>query len=182
MKNMGLRDDILESLLPTKWSRWIAALSIASGTASFFLPEFLKLVCIKISECTALLLRISTPLFLWLLGSLIVLAIVVQYSKVLKVQKQAPLPISTPVAKPSKLPKEQTHILLLLFKQGELLTFQIAQSLNMLEDIAKYHLKKLTKEDFVREINLPGIGPPGQSSWFITDNGKKYLIENRLIS
>jgi repressor of nif and glnA expression len=50
------------------------------------------------------------------------------------------------------------------------------------EEIVKYHLQELAKRGFVREINLPGIGPPGQSSWFITDKGKKYLIENKPIS
>ncbi|MCJ7654143.1 MAG: hypothetical protein MUO97_02385 [Dehalococcoidia bacterium] len=50
------------------------------------------------------------------------------------------------------------------------------------EEIVKSHLRKLAKSGLVKEIDLPGIGPPGQSSWFITDKGKEYLIENNLIS
>jgi hypothetical protein len=162
----------------------IAGSSITLGINAIFLPEFLKLLCIKLSDHTTLLIRIATPLFLWLLGAFIVLSIVVQYSKTLKTQKQPPLPILPPIVKPTQLPKEQKNILLLLFEQGELLTFQIAQGLNMedKEDIVKYHLQELAKRDLVRGIHLPGIGPPGQSSWFITDKGKKYLIENKLIS
>jgi len=175
---MGLRDDILESLLPTKWSRWIASLSIISGIAVFFLPESLKLLCIKISDSTALLLRISLPLFLWLLGSLLVLAIVVQYCKTLKTQKQPPSPILPPIAKPVQLPKEQIEILLLLLKQGELFIFQITQTLNISEPIIKYHLQELYKNNFI----LQGLPTKPGRPWHITDKGTKYLIENKLIS
>jgi hypothetical protein len=182
MKNMNYLDQILEFWLPTKSSRLIAGLSITLGVGAFLLPEFLSTLSIQIPGHLALLIRIVTPILLWLLGSLLVLHTVVQYSKTLKAQNQLPPPIPQAISKPVKLPKDQEDLLILLYKQGELLTFQIAQSLNMTEDIAKYHLKELTPKKFVREINLPGIGPPGQSSWFVTDKGKKYLIENKLIS
>ncbi len=89
-----------------------------------------------------------------------------------------------PIVEPIEPPKEQTDILILLFKEGEHLTFQIAQMLTMekKEEIVKYHLQELTQRGFVTEIDLPGIGPLGQSSWFITDKGKKYLIENKIIT
>jgi len=142
------------------------------------------MLCIILSDHTILLIRIAMPLLIWLLGSLLVLYTVVQYYKNFNSQKQLPPPIPPPIAKPTELPKEQTDILLLLFEQGELLTFQIAQRLNMedKEEIVKYHLRELTQKKFIKELSLPGIGPPGQHSWFITDKGKKYLIENKLIS
>jgi len=175
---------ILEAWLPTTWSRLTAGASISSAIGAFFLPEFLRLLCIQISDRITLLIRIGMPLLVLLSGTFLVLLIVVQHSKTLKSQKQPQLPMPLPVAKPTQLPKEQIDILRLLFEQGELLTFQIAQRVNMeqKEDIVKYHLRELTKRDFVREIGLPGIGPPGQSSWFATDKGKTYLIENKLVS
>lgn len=179
---MNYLDQILETLLPTKSSRLIAGSSITLGISAIFLPEFLKLLCIKLSDHTTLLIRIATPLFLWLLGALIVLSIVVQYSKTLKAKKQAPLPIPPPVAIPTQLPKEQVAILIHLSKQGELFTFQIAKLLDISEDITKYHLQELRKKQFVRELTLPYKGLPNQHSWTINDKGKKYLIENKLIS
>lgn len=180
---MSLRDDILKDLLPTKWSQWIASLTIISGIASFFLPHPLKLLGIGLSPCTELLLRISLPLSLWLLGSLIVLAILVRHCKAINPPKRTAPPPLPLLGKSGKLPKEQTDILLILFKQ-ELLTFQVAQHLNMekKEDIVKYHLQALAKKGFVREITLPIKGLPGQTSWHIIDKGKAYLIENKLIS
>ena len=87
-----------------------------------------------------------------------------------------------PAAKPAVLPKEQLDILILLSRQGELFTFQIAKLLDISEDIAKYHLQELHKKQFVGELTLPYRGLPGQHSWTINDKGKKYLIENKLIS
>ncbi len=74
-----------------------------------------------------------------------------------------------------ELPKEQIDILHLLFREGEQLTFQIAQSLNMedKEEIVKYHLQDLSKRGLVSEIGWPVSGLLGQSSWRETKNGKK---------
>lgn len=81
------------------------------------------------------------------------------------------------------LDKEKTDILLLLHKnKGELFTFQIAKTLNISEDIAKYHLEELRKNKLIERSDLPYRGLPGQQSWALNDKGTKYLIENKLIS
>jgi predicted nuclease with TOPRIM domain len=78
------------------------------------------------------------------------------------------------------LDKEETEILLFLFNHhSDALTFQIAKSLNLSEDIAKYHLEELHQKKFIR-ISFPIV--PGQDSWTIEQKGKKYLVENKLIS
>ncbi|MBU4445017.1 hypothetical protein KJ656_08060 [bacterium] len=78
------------------------------------------------------------------------------------------------------LDKEKTDILIYIHKNIEdTLTFQIIQSLNMSKDIVKYHLQELCKEQFINE-GLPYL--KGQQSWNINDKGKKYLIENKLIT
>ena len=182
MNKMNYLDQILEVWLPTRWSRLTAGLSITSGTGAIFLPEFLKLLCIQLSDHTILLLRIAVPLLIWLFGTFLVLLMVVQYSKTLKTQKQPPLPILPSVVKPAQLPKEQVDILMLLSRQGELFTFQIVQILNISNDIAKYHLQELRRNKFVTESSLPYRDLPGQHSWSINDKGTKYLIENKLIS
>jgi hypothetical protein len=175
---------ILESWLPTTWSRRTAVASIPIAVGAFFLPEFLRLLYIETSRCTTLLIRIGTPLLVLLFGTFAVLLMVVQYSKTLKSEK-APSLLMPPLSpKINKLPKEQTDILIVLYKYGEHLTFQIAQRINMekKEDIVKYHLRELAPKGFVKELTEAHSGPRGQSSWFITDKGKKYLIENKLIS
>ena len=179
---MNYRDQILELWLPTKSSRLIAGLSTTLGASAFLLPEFLNTMSIRTPCHLTLLIRIGSPLLIWLLGSLFVLHTVVQYSKTVKVQKQIPLPIPPSVAKPTQLPKEQIDILVLLHKQGELFTFQIAKLLDISEDIAKYHLQKLRTNKLITELGLPYRGLPGQHSWHINDKGKEYLIENKLIS
>lgn len=180
---MKYLDQILELWLPTKLSILIAGLSTTLGASAFLLPEFLNIMSIRIPCHLTLLIRIGSPLLLWLLGSLFVLHTVVQYSKTLRSQKTSPPPILSPIAKLPQLSQELIDILIVLFS-NELLTFQIAQKLNMenKEEIVKSHLRKLANGGFIKEINLPGIGPPGQSSWFITNKGKDYLIENKLIS
>ena len=179
---MSFLTPILENWLPTKWSRLIAGSTTTLVPISVALPEFLQRFDIQLSKENTLLIRVSVPLVLLWIGTFLVLLIVVQHSKTLKSQKQPQLPMPLPAAKPAVLPKEQLDILILLSKQGELFTFQIAKLLDISEDIAKYHLQELRKKQFVRELTLPYRGLPGQHSWTINDKGKKYLIENKLIS
>jgi len=168
--------EFLESWLPTKWSRWVTALTIMLTGVSIGMPEFLLKFDIKLSKENTLLIRVSVPLLILFLGTLIVLLIIVQYSKVLKVQKQ---PASAPPEPMTKLPKLQESILLHIHRHiSGSFTFQITKSLNMSETIAKYHLQELHKSNFIRQ-GLPY--KPGQT-WLITDKGTKFLIENKLIS
>lgn len=79
-------DQILEFWLPNMSSRLIAGLSITLGIASVALPEFLTLLYIKPANHVTLLIRLVSPLLIWLLGSLIVLHRVVQHFKVFRGQ------------------------------------------------------------------------------------------------
>jgi hypothetical protein len=183
MKKMSdLVKAILETWLPTTWSRLTAGASISSAIGAFFLPEFLRLLYIQISDRITLLIRIGMPLLVLLSGTFLVLLIVVQHYKTLRSQKQPPSPMPQPVTKPAVLPKEQVDILILLSRQGELFTFQVTKLLDISEAITKYHLQELRKKQFVMELTLPYRGLPGQHSWTINDKGTKYLIENKLIS
>jgi len=85
---MNYLDEILEFWLPTKWSRLIAGLSTTLGIISYFLSDFLNTINIQIPYHLTPLIRIATPLLIWLLGSLFVLHIVVQHAKTTKSQKQ----------------------------------------------------------------------------------------------
>jgi len=173
---MKYLDEILEFWLPNKPSRLIAGMSITLGIASIALPHFLRLIHIKVEEHIALLIRIATPLLIWLVGSLFVLLIVVRHCKTLKTQRQP----TTALPKPKiKLKKLQKSILLHIHKNiDSSFIFQIVQTLNISEEIAEYHLQTLHEINFI-EQGLPD--KPGRP-WHITDKGKKYLIENKLIS
>ena len=79
------------------------------------------------------------------------------------------------------LDKTKTDILLYIFdhQHSDPLTFHIAQSLDISEVIAKYHLEELQKNEFIKE-GLPVLA--GQQSWGLKSKGKKYLIENKIIT
>lgn len=78
---MNVWESILEEWLPTKWSRIIAASSVTLAGPAFFFPEFLHKLGIQISDNAELLLRISTPAVLLLVGIFVVLALVVRHSR-----------------------------------------------------------------------------------------------------
>ena len=180
IKIMSLIDQFLEACLPTKWSRLIAGLTIVTVGVTTYLPEFLQKYDIQLTKEKILLIRVTAPLLILLLGTFLVLLMVVQHYKNIKSQKQPHSPMPMLTTKPSVFPKEQVDILLcILEKTGDTLTFEIVQSLKMSEDIAKYHLQELCKKEFIGE-GLPIL--PGQQSWNINDKGKKYLIENKLIT
>jgi hypothetical protein len=174
---MKYLDEILEFWLPNKLSRLIAGMSITLGVGAYFLPEILTSLNIKMLDHLILLIRIAMPLLIWLVGSLSVLHIIVQYCKTLKGQSH--LLSAVPKSK-TKLTKLQKAILLHIHKHiGDSLTFQIVQTFNLSEDIARYHLDELCKNEFIRK-RFPVL--PDQDTWCIDDKGTKYLIENKLIS
>jgi len=77
------------------------------------------------------------------------------------------------------LDKVKTNILLLLSKRQDRLTDeQIAQTIKTNLQIVKFHLQELTIKHMVDRalsINSP-------SQWYLAQEGRKYLIENKLIS
>lgn len=115
---------------------------------------------------------VNTPTPLWA-----TIALVLLLGGYIYLKKPKFHPFSSPT---TTLPKYQKDILLYLLNHvGDTLTFETVNLLNTSEDIAKYHLQELHKKQFISE-GLPVL--QGQQSWLITDKGKKYLIENRLIT
>ena len=115
---------------------------------------------------------VNTPTSLWATIALVLLLGGYIYLKKPKVHS-----FSSPTI---TLPKHQKDILLYLLNHvGDTLTFEIVNLLNTSKDIAKYHLQELRKKQFISE-GLPIL--PGQQSWNLNDKGKKYLIENKLIT
>jgi len=118
---------ILETWLPTKWSKLIAGLTIALVVPSTRLPEFLRYVQIEMTNPTALLIRTGMPLLVLLSGTFLVLLMVIQHSKTLKSQKQPQAPMPILAKKPAVFPKEQIDILLCIFeKTGDTLTITLS--------------------------------------------------------
>jgi len=164
---------ILKDILPTKWSRYIAALTALLVIPVSRLPLYWPLSKLVTTKIEIQLFQALLSILTILIGALIILIIVLNHLKNSKI-------LIATTAKKTELPQFQKDILLYLYKNiGDTLTFQIIQTLNISEDIVKYHLQELLKEQFVDK------GPPvlpGQQSWNITDNGKKYLIENKIIT
>ena len=179
---MNYLDQILEFWLPTKPSRLIAGLSTTLGAGAFLLPEFLNTLCIRLPDHLTLLVRIATPLLIWLLGSLFVLHAVVQYSKSIKAQEKPPLTTPIPVAQPIQLPKEQINILKFLFKQNKLPIEQIAQALGYEIQVATFHLQELKINNMVSCAPSHFRNEPPSWKWSLAQEGRRYLIENKLIS
>src|SRR5207253_2525908 len=69
----------LTQWLPVRAARWTAAVAIAVAVASFGLPEFFEKLEIPLARESKLLVRISVPLAVALLGTLIVIALVLRH-------------------------------------------------------------------------------------------------------
>ena len=68
-------DEILESLLPGKWSRWIAGSTITLAGLSWYLPQFLQGLGLQFPILKKLLPQIIGPITLLFLGSFVLLVI-----------------------------------------------------------------------------------------------------------
>ena len=173
-KNMNYRDEILKAWLPTKWSRLIAGASLTLGAVSYVLPDFLNTINVKLPDHLTLLIRIGSPLLIWLLGSLFVLHIVVQYSKILRTKNQFPEPPQI-----TNLPKDQIIILVLLFKphyQKGLTSDAISKLLSLEIQTVNYHLEELERHKMVyAHWRAPRM-------WTLIQQGRRYLIEDKLTS
>lgn len=91
------------------------------------------------------------------------------------------------------LDEESVTVLKLLFSRDNLTAEQIAQSLNVALQIAKFHLEELKTMGMIRshtvyrEVSRQGAfgtvhGRQGYSAWSLDQRGRKYLIENKLTS
>ena len=70
-------DEILESLLPGKWSRWIAGLTIPLAGLLWCLPQFLQGLGLQFPTIKKLLPHIIGPVTLLFLGTFTLLVITV---------------------------------------------------------------------------------------------------------
>ncbi|MFZ3123392.1 MAG: hypothetical protein WA104_08570 [Thermodesulfovibrionales bacterium] len=84
----------------------------------------------------------------------------------------------SPVSHSNLLNENESNILLLLSKYEELIDEQIARSLNLNLQVVKYHLQELDDKKMIGcslTINSP-------TQWYLNHEGRKYLIDNKLIS
>jgi DNA-binding MarR family transcriptional regulator len=81
------------------------------------------------------------------------------------------------------LDKSQIFILIFLSQQQKSVqTSHIAQSVNMAQQIAKFHLEELKRKKLIKHsIGLQGINR-GNDIWSLAHEGRRYLINHRLIS
>ncbi len=76
---MSAVDEVLVEWLPSRAARWVAAGTLALAAASFGLPEFFEKLEVPLARDAKLLIRVSAPLALALIGTLLVLALVLWY-------------------------------------------------------------------------------------------------------
>jgi alanyl-tRNA synthetase len=80
------------------------------------------------------------------------------------------------------LDEAKINILKLLFKQDKLVTQQIAQSLNFEIQTAKFHLEELKVNNMLsHNLTRDKLGSP-MMTWSLAQEGRRYLIENKLTS
>jgi hypothetical protein len=88
------------------------------------------------------------------------------------------------------LDKASVNILKLLFKQDNLTSEQIEQTLNITLQIAMFHLEELKVKGMVKQQTIYNE-PPSTGNWFkrqgilawaLEQKGRKYLINNNLTS
>jgi hypothetical protein len=76
---MSTLTDIVKSALPTKWSQWIAGLSMPLLPTSFFFPEFLQKLNMPVSAQVELPVRVAATSTTGLLATLLVLVLVLHH-------------------------------------------------------------------------------------------------------
>lgn len=73
--------NVLEDILPTKWSRWSAATTILLTPLAYNLPSILPASWQAESEISSFLTRCILALLTLLIGTLVVLLLVIHYSR-----------------------------------------------------------------------------------------------------
>jgi hypothetical protein len=81
MNIQTIYESILEEVLPTPWSRRVAAITAPLSVSSLFLPNFLKKMDIVLIPEASLYIRLVLPLLILLTGTLTVLFLVVRHHK-----------------------------------------------------------------------------------------------------
>jgi hypothetical protein len=99
---------------------------------------------------------------------------------------------SAELLKPKHIEEPQISILKLLFSHEQLTTEEVAASLHLQLQAAQYHLVELKNVGMVDSGRFsqqrPGAGPfdlPSlikYSAWIIMQPGRKYLLDNKLVS
>lgn len=83
-----------------------------------------------------------------------------------------------------RLEEAREKILLILAAHEGISDRQIAQSIGVGEQIAKYHLEELRKSKFVRDSHFMGSDWSGEASrteWSIAQPGRAYLVTHGLL-
>jgi len=75
------QSDFLEYILPTKWSRWSAATTMLLAPLAYNLPTILPASWQAESEVSSFLIRCILALLTFLIGTLVVLSLVIGYSR-----------------------------------------------------------------------------------------------------
>lgn len=74
-------ETVLEDMLPSPWSRRVAAITAPLSISSLFFPNFLKTIGMELTPEASLYIRLVLPLLILLTGTLTVLVLVVRRLK-----------------------------------------------------------------------------------------------------
>lgn len=77
----SIYEAVLEDVLPTPWSRKVAAITVPLSISSLFVPNFLKKIDMELIPEASLYIRLVLPLLILLTGTFIVLLSVVRHHK-----------------------------------------------------------------------------------------------------
>lgn len=175
-----LQDHILESLLPTKLTTLIMGSTISLTLLSIGLPNFLQTLDIQLSAEKTLLLRITAPLGILCVGTLIVLLLVVRHCNHIKItQNQQPLltPITSKEEFEEKAIVTDTHekVMEMLFQKPSTVE-NICKTLNLTKEETNFYLFDLYKHSMV---SAPAPYASGPEEWRICQGGREYITDKR---
>jgi len=179
---------ILEDILPTKWSRYIAGLTMLSVLPVSRLPLYWPLSTLVTTNTEIQLFRALLSVSTILIGALCCLALIIRdYHKKAKEYKTA---IEFKNKKNGKdtigktihdKPLDEIAIKILLFlwkQQAKITDKEISQALSFDFQIVKFHLVEL--EEYKMIHGTLAAGQP--RLWSLVQEGRKYLIKDKLIS
>ena len=174
-----LQDYILESLLPTKLTTLIMGSTISLTLLSIGLPNFLQTLDIQLSAEKTLLLRITAPLGILCVGTLIVLLLVVRHCNNLKTaqNQQSLLPSKQDEKPEEKISVTEMHekIMELLFQKPSTVE-NICNTLKLTKEETNFYLFDLYQHSMV---SAPTPYASGPEEWRICQGGREYVMDKR---
>ncbi|WP_157265766.1 hypothetical protein [Thiobacillus thioparus] len=171
--------EILDELLPTKWSKWVATTTITVTFAAPFLYEGLQKIGIHVEAFQSPYLRLLFASVSANAGLILLLALILRHVSEISSRLQAKESPAKEVAPKIniRLDSMQEALLQLLCAHDDITSAQVAKVIGVGEQLVTYHFSDLESKRFVHG-SYSTVDP---TEWSIIQNGRAYLMKHGLL-